>query len=146
MIEAIERFVEVTEKATKLKLELTDEEKKEHERIAKEYAKQNQIRHNKYEKDLTTKIYLQKDALKALPEQLKIAASVIDHEPPPSDRPMAVWATPPIKGFDIRDYVGKQNEDDEFDGDDDEEINDDDNDDDDNDDDDSNKDKEKNSQ
>ena len=140
MIEAIERFVEVTEKATKLKLDLTDEEKKEHERIAKEYVKQNQIRHNKYEKDLTTKIYLQKDALKALPVQLNIAASVIDHEPPPSDRPMAVWATPPIKGFDIRDYVGKQNEDDEFDGDDDdEEINDDD----DNDDDDSSKGKEK---
>ena len=114
MMEAIEKFVSVSDRASKLKLDFTDEEKKEHERIAKEYAKQNQIRHNKFEKDLTTKIYLQTDALNALPEQLQIAASVIDHEPPPSDRPMAVWATPPIKGFNVRDYVGKSNEEDEF--------------------------------
>lgn len=114
MMEAIEKFVSVSDKASKLKLDFTDDEKKEHERIAKEYAKQNQIRHNKFEKDLTTKIYLQNDALNALPTHLQIAASVIDHEPPPSDRPMAVWATPPIKGFNVRDYVGKSNEEDEF--------------------------------
>ena len=100
----------MTEKAARLKIDFTDEERKQHEIIAKNFAKQSQIRHNKYEKDLTTKIYLQGDALLALPEQLRIAAEVIDHEPPPSDRPMAVWSTPPIKGFDVRDYI-KSNED-----------------------------------
>lgn len=114
MVEAVERFFEVSTKASAMKLELTEAEKVEHTRIAQEFTRQSQIRHNKYEKDLTNKIYLQQEALNALPEQLKIAASQIDHEPPPPDRPMAVWATPPIKGFDVRDYVGKNSEEDEF--------------------------------
>lgn len=57
-------------------------------------------------KDLTTKIYLQQAAVKALPVQFQEAAMVVDDTAPPKDRPFPYWDTPPIKDFDFRRYMG----------------------------------------
>jgi hypothetical protein len=60
------------------------------------------------EKDLTDKIWLQHEAVKALPERLRAHALEIDETPPPSDRPWPLFATPPIKGFDPSLYMDKE--------------------------------------
>ena len=77
---------------------------KEHATIALEYQRQSTRLHNKLEKDQSTKIWLQQDALKALPDYLKKAAEEIDETPPPADRPWPRWQTPPIKGFNPKDF------------------------------------------
>ena len=45
-------------------------------------------------------MWLQTDAMNALPPDLKSAAMIIDHDCPPPNRPWPTWATPPVKGFD----------------------------------------------
>lgn len=69
-------------------------------------------------KDIADKIWLQQEAMRALPDHLRAAALVIDDEPPPPDRDgMTIWDTPPIKGFNIKDYdddgIGGDDDDDE---------------------------------
>ena len=76
----------------------------EHERIAKTYQRKRLEEENYYNKDIADKCWLQQEAMRALPDHLRAAAEVIDDEPPPADRQPTIWATPPIKGFDIRDY------------------------------------------
>jgi len=66
------------------------------------------IRTNQFNKDLTTKIYLSQDALKAMPANLRANALIIDETPPPPDRPWATYDTPPIPGFNPRDYTGEK--------------------------------------
>ena len=39
------------------------------------------------------------------------AALVIDDTPPPADRPWPMYATPPIEGFNYKDYISGDNED-----------------------------------
>lgn len=96
-----------------MKLEFSEEEQTEHTRIAKEYQRQSNMRHNQQEKDLTTKIYLQEEALNAMPANLRMMAVVLDETPPPPDRPWPVWDTPPIEGFNMNDYLKKDEEDEE---------------------------------
>jgi hypothetical protein len=45
------------------------------------------------------------EAIAALPPKLQESARIIDHTPPPRDRPWPMWATPPIKGFDDTPYA-----------------------------------------
>lgn len=61
------------------------------------------IQHNQIVKDLTLKIYLQQDAIKALPPDLAALALVTDEEPPPRNRPYPIYNTPPIPGIDVGD-------------------------------------------
>lgn len=59
-------------------------------------------------RDLTDKIWLQQEALRALPAHLLEHAMIIDDTPPPADRPWPKYDTPPIKGFNPMDYVEKK--------------------------------------
>eukprot|EP00607_Mallomonas_marina_P009284 CAMPEP_0182418768 /NCGR_PEP_ID=MMETSP1167-20130531/3148_1 /TAXON_ID=2988 /ORGANISM="Mallomonas Sp, Strain CCMP3275" /LENGTH=162 /DNA_ID=CAMNT_0024593147 /DNA_START=60 /DNA_END=548 /DNA_ORIENTATION=+ len=104
----MEKFIELAEKAKKIKPDFSDKEKENHTAIAKEYQKQIRLRSNRIDKDIATKIWLQHEALRALPPALRAAAEVIDEEPPPSDRPWAVWQTPPLKDFDYRDLMSSK--------------------------------------
>jgi hypothetical protein len=101
--------------ALRTKLEWSEEEIKEHHRIGRTYNINSFVRDQKLQLDLTNKIYLQQDALKALPPHLIASANEIDHQPPPKNRPWAMWSTPPIKGFDSTPYeeVTEKDEDDE---------------------------------
>jgi hypothetical protein len=112
---------------------------KEHARIAAEYNRQTTILHNKRNKDLQTKCYLQHEAmecLKAISLQhggstegsAAVAATSADGEapapipvgelyalamktdptPPPPDRPFPTWDTPPVKDFDVKEYLKKE--------------------------------------
>ena len=96
-----------------MKPKFTPEELAEHARIGREFNIQSQRRENKLNNDLSTKIWLMQDALKALPEKLRIEAEIIDESPPPKDRPIfGIWDTPPIKGFDSSKYDSKHDDDD----------------------------------
>jgi hypothetical protein len=72
--------------------------------------------HNKTEKDLATKIWLQSEAMNSMRADLRAHADITDEEPPPADRPWPVWNTPPIKGFNPRDYMNKVGDDDNEEG------------------------------
>lgn len=88
----------------RVKIEWSEEEEKEHQRIGREYNIQSFVRHQRLSKDLADKIWFMHEAIDALPEKLKAAAKEVDHSPPPRDRPWAMWSTPPIKGFDDSPY------------------------------------------
>ena len=89
-----------------------------HAAIGKEYNKQTTILNNKRDKDLQTKIYLMQEAMecvKNLPStnktglnELYTKALIIDRNPPPVDRPFPMWDTPPIKDFDVKEYLKKE--------------------------------------
>jgi hypothetical protein len=66
--------------------------------------------HNHIAKDLQTKIYLRKEALKSLPDSFRVQAEIIDHTPPPSDRPFPFADTAPIKDFDASMYAEDEQE------------------------------------
>lgn len=72
--------------------------------IAKNFGIECMKRHNKMNKDLTTKIWLQQEALRALPKQYLEHAQSMDNTTEPLDRPLPEWDTPPIKGFDSSQY------------------------------------------
>ena len=60
--------------------------------IAKRYQIESAKRHNLLSKDVTTKIWLQQQAIKALPtELLRVHALTIDPTPPPEGRPFPHW-------------------------------------------------------
>jgi hypothetical protein len=61
-------------------------------------------------KDLALKAWLMHDAVRALPDALRKQAEVIDDSLIPSNRPLPIWDTPPIKGFDPSKYQTDQKE------------------------------------
>lgn len=61
------------------------------------------IEHNKLNKDLCTKMWLQSEAQDALPAELLEHALVIDNTPPPQDRPWPIFMTPPVPGLNLKD-------------------------------------------
>ena len=111
--ESLNRFVEIAEEAKAFKPSFTAEEEVEHARIAKEFQRQSSIRHNALERDVSTKIWLQQDALLAIPDHLYEEACKIDDTPPPPNRPWPLFDTPPIEGFNAKDYIKSGNEDDD---------------------------------
>ena len=84
---------------------MTDEEKELCIKVGLNYQRQSMIRHNKQLKDLSTKCWLQQEALQALPATLRATAEIPDDSYLPSDRPFPFYDTPPIKGFNINDYI-----------------------------------------
>ena len=68
------------------------------------------IQDNKFKKDLSTKAWLQQEAIKALPEHLRAAALIVDDTPPPEDRPFPIFMTPPVPGLNLKDE-SKQDDD-----------------------------------
>ena len=113
MQDTLNRFVEVAEEAKRFKPEYSEEELAEHSRIAKEYQRQSQIRHNQMEKDISTKIWLQQEALRAIPTDMYEACVEIDDTPPPANRPWPFFATPPVEDFNPRDYMKTEDDDDD---------------------------------
>lgn len=87
----------------------------EHAAVGREYQRQSTIRHNRFQKDLADKIWLQQEAMKSLPSDLRELAEVVDEEPPPPERPFPIFATPPIKGFNAMEYIGRDDDDDDED-------------------------------
>ena len=71
----------------------------------KEYTRQLFILQNKFNKDLALKSWLMNDAFNALPEKLRAHAEITNKDPIPDNQPFPLWSTPPIKGFNIREYV-----------------------------------------
>lgn len=55
--------------------------------------------------DLANKAWLMDEAKRAMPEHLLEHALTIDSTPPPRDRTMPIWETPPIKDFDVRQFA-----------------------------------------
>jgi hypothetical protein len=84
------------------------EELAEHHRIGRTYNIESFKRHNRDQKDYATKCWLASEALKSMRADLKVHASIIDDTPPPPDRPWAVFYTPPIKGFKLKDYMSTE--------------------------------------
>jgi hypothetical protein len=103
--EAINKFIAMAEAAKNWKPPYTEEELAAHAVIAKEHTRQNMRRTNKYNKDLSTKIWLMQEALRSMPPALAANALIIDETPPPPDRPWPFFDTPPIPGFNSKDYV-----------------------------------------
>lgn len=89
-------------------------------------------RENAWNKEFTTMIYLQNDALAAMPANLKEQAMIYDETPAPDDRDLPIYETPPIKGFNPNLYdqktTGKKGKKGGEDNDDDDDDEDDDND------------------
>ena len=56
-------------------------------------------------KDVSNKIWLQQEALRAMPHDLYEEAIKIDDTPPPANRPWPFFDTPPIEDFNIKDYI-----------------------------------------
>jgi hypothetical protein len=109
--EGLQGFYEAAEKAKHFKPNFTPEQIAEHQQIGHEYSRQIRIRDNLEKKDYATKIWLQQEAMRALPSSLRAHAEIIDETPPPKGRPLPVWVTPPIKGFNAHDYTSSQGQD-----------------------------------
>ena len=103
--EAITIFHSAAVSAKKWKVPFSDEEMVEHERIAKVFNAESFRYKNRTDKDLTNKIYLMKEAIAVMPAHLCEAALKVDETPPPQDRPWALFSTPPIKDFNVKEYM-----------------------------------------
>lgn len=85
-------FIQTAIEVQKIKLEYSDEEKA----IIKEYNRQTSIRDAQEKKDLSTKVWLQQQAIKLIPtERLRAAAKVIDETKPPDKRDLPAGHRPP---------------------------------------------------
>eukprot|EP01031_Cornospumella_fuschlensis_P031408 gene31407-37966_t len=102
--EALYNFYNAATESLRVKLPYSEAELAEHKKIADEYNRQYFIRDNQIQKDLTDKLWLMQEAIRALPEHLRAHATTIDTTPAP-ERTMPFWDTPPIQDFDIRKYV-----------------------------------------
>ena len=114
--ESLTKFMMASEEAKAFKPDFSDEELAEHAKIGRIYQQRTTQRHNRLQKDLATKVWLQHDALRSLPDNLRVHAEIIDDTPPPPDRPWPYFQTPPIKDFDAKQFMGK-NDDEDDDGD-----------------------------
>lgn len=75
-------------------LDMTEEELEQAAQRAKEYSRKRMHEHRQWQIDLTTKLRLKKEAIQALPDDLRAAAMVPDYELFPTNRLM--WTeTPP---------------------------------------------------
>ncbi len=66
----------------RIKLRFPPEIQAEHERIGKEYHRQTALRFIKTQKDLSDKIWLQQEAMRALPPNLVGPAKSVSMSPP----------------------------------------------------------------
>lgn len=94
----------------RIKLDFTEEELAKNKEIAREYQRQCFKFEAEMQKDLSNKVWLQQEALRAMPEQLRSHALIIDDTPPPDDRPWPQFDTPAIKGFNPLDFEEKNSE------------------------------------
>lgn len=86
----------------------TPEEQAHRRQVLRTANTESRKAHQKVERDLTNKIYLQQEAIKALPVEMQADAKMIDQTPYPMDRPWPRWDTPPIPGFNPLDYADKK--------------------------------------
>jgi hypothetical protein len=89
----------------RIKPEFSEEELAEHARIAKQYTVESFRRTNEINRDLSNKIWLQQEALRALPDHLLEHAYSAEGISVPPQRLMPMYYTPPVKDFDIRKYI-----------------------------------------
>jgi hypothetical protein len=100
---------------TRFKVEYSEEEAARRAAVTKEYQRQCFKYEHAMNKDLSNKIWLQQEALRAMPEELRAHAETVDPTPPPQDRPWPKFDTPAIKGFNPQDYVDKKKNDNDAD-------------------------------
>lgn len=56
-------------------------------------------------------MWLMQEAMRALPDDLRKHAEIIDESPPPENRPQSgIWETPPVPGFNIAKYTKRTGE------------------------------------
>ena len=117
MLDSMYLLAMSSEKAKKYKPHFPPDVAKRHAEIGREYNRQTTIINNKRDKDLQTKCYLQHEAMECLRKlhtptgevhPLYTAAMTLDPTPPPPDRPFPMWDTPPIKEFDVKEYLKKE--------------------------------------
>lgn len=77
----------------------TEEERDQHFKIGRTYARNSIIKNNVWESDMAWKMALRDEAVGALPLDLRKHAMTHDETPFPLERRMATW-TPPIPNFD----------------------------------------------
>lgn len=106
--ESLTKFLTAAEEAKAFKPKFSEEELAEHATIARTYQRKLTELNNKLGKDLTNKIWLQQEALRAMPDNLRAKAEQIDDTPPPPDRPWPLWDTPPVKDFDAKQFTGRK--------------------------------------
>jgi hypothetical protein len=85
-----------------------------HAAVGKRYQVESYRLNNQINKDLSVKIWLMHEALRSLPENYRLQAEVMEDSIPPEDRPLPLWDSPPIKGFDPEPFRKKANNDDDF--------------------------------
>lgn len=111
LAEHLTKFMLSAEEAKRFKPVFTEEELAEHAKIGRIFQQKTTQQHNRLQKDLSTKIWLQQDAMRAMPDHLRAKAEIVDDTPPPPDRPWPIWMTPPIKDFDAKKFMGKEDQD-----------------------------------
>jgi hypothetical protein len=109
------RFVQKAVGVQNKKISFTPEEEAEHRRIAEEFNRMTTLEDQRLMEDISTKCWLQQEAIKAIPnEELRAAALIIDESPPPPHRPFPEYDSPPIAGFDVKDFDGSRISDDDY--------------------------------
>ncbi len=69
--EWMQMFLDKAHEVGSKKIPVSDEVKKRNFEVGREYNRQTSIRDNVYNRDITDKIWLQQDAIRALPEKLR---------------------------------------------------------------------------
>jgi len=55
-------------------------------------------------------MWLQQEAINALPQHLRAHALILDSTGTPGERPWPIFDTPPIEGFDVSKFVGAESD------------------------------------
>ncbi|CAM9881924.1 unnamed protein product [Choristocarpus tenellus] len=99
-------FIKMLDSKPKPRPKLSPEEQARNNEIGRRYNQMMAKQHNQRMTGLRMKMKLRDDAIANLPEMLQHAARQNDTRPPPLNRRMARY-TPPIPGFNPKDYLSK---------------------------------------
>ncbi len=104
----MQQFIDKADEVGRKKMQIPEDKAKRNFEVGREYNRQTTIRDNMYNKDITDKIWLQQDAIRALPPNLLEACLVIDDSPPPDEHVPAIFTMPPKEDFDYTKYIDSQ--------------------------------------
>ena len=104
----MQQFLDKADEVGRRKIQLSEDKKKRNFEVGREFNRQTTIRDNMYNKDITDKIWLQQDAIRALPQNLLAACLLVDDTPPPDEHVPAIFTMPPKEDFDFTKYIDSQ--------------------------------------
>ncbi len=104
----MQMFLDKAQEVGSKKIPLSEEVKKRNFEVGHEFNRQTSIRDNVYNRDITDKIWLQQDAIRALPPTLLAACLEIDETPPPEEHVPAIFTMPPKEDFDYMKLIDSQ--------------------------------------